>query len=191
MQEQIDRIKKTAMQVFSEKNADYGPSWLFFRFSSTVDQLWIKILRIRSLEEHGGVTAVGEGCEGEYFGLINYAIIALMQREAANALPTPAAALEDLTLLQRIDEKLLLSLYDAAFEQARSLMQLKNSDYSDAWRKIELSSITDLILVKLVRMKHILHTGEELRVSEGIESQLCDIINYAIFALIRLEQGEE
>lgn len=191
MNETVLQIKSTAMNIFAEKHADYGPSWLLFRFPSLVDQMWIKILRIRALEEQGGKSAIGEGVESEYLGLINYAVIALIQRNAGEKLPAQEAVLADLTLLERVDESLLLSLYEEHFQAAYALLLLKNSDYSDAWRKIERSSITDLILVKLVRMKHILRQQELLVASEGIDSQLHDIINYALFALIRLHEAGE
>ena len=180
---QYDDAVAKCRDVFVKKNADYGASWRILRPSSLTDQLMIKARRIRSIQEKK-TQKVGDSIAGDFIGIVNYAVMALIQLEhpVSESEPHPEkASLEE-----------LLPLYEEQINTARTLMQAKNHDYGEAWREMRISSITDLILMKLLRLKQIEDNegGKLLLISEGPESNYLDIINYAIFALIRLsEQG--
>ncbi|MAT54341.1 MAG: hypothetical protein CMN32_07640 [Saprospirales bacterium] len=182
---QYDEAVAKCRDVFVKKNADYGASWRILRPSSLTDQLMIKAKRIRSIEEKK-TQKVEDSIDGDFIGIVNYAVMALIQLEhpVSEAEPHPEkASLEE-----------LLPLYDHQIQTARSLMLAKNHDYGEAWREMRISSITDLILMKLLRLKQIEDNegGKLLLISEGPEANYLDIINYAIFALILLsEQGGE
>lgn len=182
---QYDEAVRKCREVFVKKNADYGASWRILRPSSLTDQLMIKARRIRSIEEKKA-QKVPDSIEGDFIGIVNYAVMALIQlaHPVSDSTPHPEkASLEE-----------LLPLYDRQLNIARSLMQAKNHDYGEAWREMRISSITDLILMKLLRLKQIEDNqgGKLLLISEGPEANYLDIINYAIFALILLsEQGGE
>ncbi|MDE6559442.1 MAG: DUF1599 domain-containing protein, partial [Muribaculaceae bacterium] len=167
---------KRCRDIFEKKMHDYGTSWRIMRPSSLTDQIYIKAARIRSLEEKGGVSAVNEGIEPEFIGIINYCAMALIQLELGpgDSLP-PAEALD---------------LYDKAIEKSTSLMLSKNHDYDEAWRMMRVSSFTDIILQKLLRTKEIeAHHGKTI-VSEGIDANYMDMINYAFFGLIKLSEDK-
>jgi hypothetical protein len=153
---------------------DYGSSWRILRISSLTDQIFIKANRIRSIESKG-IRKVNEGIIPEYIGIVNYSVIALIQLE----------------LGEKGEQNLALEnaekLYNKHIYGARDLMLNKNHDYGEAWRKMRLSSITDIILMKLMRIKQIEDNKRKTFVSEGIDANYQDIINYSIFALIRLE----
>ena len=160
--------------IFVDKLKDYGPSWRIFRPQSVTDQLFIKGTRIRSLEELGGVSAVGEGIRPEFCALVNYGIIGLIQLELGYSNTydmSPDEALE---------------LYDKYMKIAFDLMVKKNHAYDEAWRWMRVCSYTDFVLVKLARIKQIEENGFDSGNSEGVDSNYLDIINYSIFALIKL-----
>lgn len=161
--------------VFLKKHQDYGTSWRIFRPSSLTDQLFIKARRLRSIEEKGA-QLVNDPVEGEYMGLINYAILAIIQ------LQLPPDAPMDLPADQ------VAQLYDHEVHTTRTLLQQKNHDYGEVWREMRLTSITDLILAKLLRIKQIEDNGGQTLISEGQEGNYRDIINYAVFALILLQE---
>lgn len=166
-------------EIFLKKHQDYGSSWRIFRPSSLTDQLFIKAKRLRSVEEKGQ-QLVDDPLAGEYMGLINYSILAIIQ----SALPDSAAL--DLSEIQ------VTELFDAEIVATRELLQRKNHDYGEVWRELRLSSITDLILAKLLRIRQIEDNNGRTIVSEGQEGNYRDIINYAVFALILMEErGEE
>jgi hypothetical protein len=158
--------------IFSRKLQDYGTSWRLFRISSITDQVFIKAQRIRTLESKK-VSKVGDGIRGEYLGIVNYSIIALMQLELKG----------DKRIDLPLDE--CMALYDKYAKAAKALMEDKNHDYGEAWREMRVSSLTDMILVKLLRIKQIEDNEGQTVASEGIDANYFDIINYAIFALIR------
>lgn len=158
--------------IFARKLKDYGTSWRLFRISSITDQVFIKAQRIRTLESKG-VSKIGDDIRGEYLGIVNYSIIALMQIE----LP------KDAPIELPLDET--INLYDKYAKAAKELMENKNHDYGEAWRDMRVSSLTDMILVKLLRIKQIEDNEGQTLASEGIDANYFDIINYAIFALIR------
>lgn len=171
---EIERCRK----IFTNKMDDYGPAWRVLRVSSLTDQIFIKAQRIRSIQEKGSM-AINEGVAPEFIGVINYSIIALIQIELGPSFSDSF-----------IDNKLVMQFYDKYFEEARTLMQEKNTDYSEAWRDMRVSSLTDIILMKLFRIKQIEDNNGETKVSEGIEAGYFDIVNYAVFALIKLNEEE-
>lgn len=160
--------------LFSKKLHDYGSAWRILRPQSVTDQLFIKANRIRSLEVKG-VSLVGEGIRPEFIAIVNYGIIGLIQLEKGYSESA------DLSLEQA------LALYDHYAEVALNLMLKKNHDYDEAWRNMRISSYTDLILMKLYRTKQIEGLNDGTLVSEGIDANYMDMINYAIFGLIKID----
>jgi hypothetical protein len=152
---------------------DYGTAWRILRPVSVTDQIYIKAQRIRSIEEKG-VTKVDEGIRPEFIGIINYAIMGLIQLELGSS-------------DSEMKEEETLTLYDRYFTQAKTLMQAKNHDYGEAWRNMRISSYTDLILMKLKRTKQIEDNLGKTDISEGIDANYLDMINYAVFAMIKIE----
>lgn len=160
--------------IFAKKLHDYGTSWRLFRISSITDQVFIKAQRIRTLETKK-TSKVGDDIRGEYLGIVNYSIIALIQIELNDR--------DDTRTELPIAET--QKLYDKYAQAAKQLMENKNHDYGEAWRDMRVSSLTDMILVKLLRIKQIEDNEGQTVASEGIDANYFDIINYAIFALIR------
>jgi hypothetical protein len=160
--------------VFINKMKDYGSSWRVLRASSLTDQIYIKANRIRSIEQKG-IQKIAEGIRPEFIGIVNYSVIALVQLELGIE-----GELE-------LDKDKALELYDRHIRSARELMEDKNHDYDEAWRNMRISSLTDIILMKLMRIKQIEDREGETLVSEGVDANYRDIINYALFALIKLE----
>lgn len=171
----FDRIVGESRAIFVDKLKDYGASWLAFRLPSLTDQMLIKVKRIRRLEELGGQGQVDEGIEPEYVGIINYALMALMRISGNLEGYDPEGA---------VDADKLAALYDTEVAEVRRLMLAKNHDYGEAWREMRVSSITDQIYVKLLRLKQMEDNGGP-KISEPPPSHYRDIINYCIFALIR------
>lgn len=176
-----DQFKDTVSEcrsLFEKKLHDYGASWRILRPSSLTDQLYIKAKRIRSLEIKKE-SLVGEGIRPEFIALINYGIIGLIQlaRGFAESVDiTPAEA---------------LGLYDHYATEALELMIRKNHDYDEAWRSMRVSSYTDLILTKIERIKEIEDLHGQVLVSEGIDANYMDVINYAVFGAIKLKESEQ
>lgn len=167
--------KRKCRDIFSKKLTDYGTSWRIMRPSSLTDQIYIKARRIRTLEETG-THAVDEGIMPEFIGIVNYGAIALIQLRLGYG--------------ASISKEEALKLYDREIEEATSLMTDKNHDYDEAWRSMRVSSFTDIILQKLLRTKEIEdHDGHTI-VSEGIDANYMDMINYALFAIIKLTEEE-
>ena len=164
--------------LFEKKTRDYGTSWRVLRLPSLTDQIFIKANRIRSVEE-SGENRVGEDVESEFVAMVNYAVMALMQQDLppddGQDLPTDKA----------------LELYDKHLHRAARLMLDKNHDYGEAWRLMRVGSMVDLILMKLRRIKQIEDNQGHTLVSEGVEGGYMDIINYALFCLIRLHEEKE
>ena len=152
---------------------DYGTAWRVLRVSSITDQIFIKAQRIRSIEEKGS-QKVEEGVESEFLGIINYAVIALIQLELGT----------DTKLEMQSDE--VIGYFDFHIRESKRLMEDKNHDYGEAWRGMRTSSMTDLILMKLLRIKQIEDNQGQTLISEGVAANYYDIINYAVFALIKL-----
>jgi hypothetical protein len=161
--------------IFIKKMKDYGTAWRILRTSSITDQIFIKAQRIRTLEDKG-TQKIQEDVRSEYIGIINYSIIGLIQLGLKN----------DKRMELPADE--VSKLYDVYSNEARSLMENKNHDYGEAWRDMRVSSLTDLILMKLLRIKQIEDNKGETIISEGVDANFHDMINYAIFALIKLSE---
>lgn len=171
---EFDEIIRVCRDLFEAKLRDYGPSWRVLRLSSLTDQIYIKANRIRSVQE-AGVMKINEDISSEFIGIINYSIIALIQLE-----------LEKQDKEKEIPNQTILELYDEFSNRAKKLMQDKNHDYGEAWREMRVSSIVDLILMKIMRLKQIEDNQGKVFVSEGVEANYNDIINYAVFASIKI-----
>lgn len=175
---QFEKVIALCRDLFQKKLVDYGPSWRIMRPQSITDQIFIKANRIRSLELKG-VSMVDEGIKPEFIGIVNYGVIGLIQLAKGFADTTDMTAEE------------AMGLYDKYITETKELMYAKNHDYDEAWRSMRISSYTDFILMKIYRTKQIeSHNGKTI-VSEGIDANYMDMINYAIFGLIKLEFGEE
>ena len=172
--QQYDQIIAVCQDIFTKKMKDYGIAWRILRPSSMTDQIYIKAQRIRSIEQKG-ISKIDEGVRSEYIGIINYCIMAIVQLEKGTS------ETDDLT------NEETLGLYLQHFQEAKTLMTDKNHDYDEAWRNMRMSSFTDLILMKLKRTKQIEDNLGKTLISEGIEANYLDMINYAVFALINLE----
>lgn len=175
--EEIVEQTRRCRTVYEKKTRDYGTSWRIMRLPSLTDQIYIKANRIRSIEETGE-NKVGESIEPEFVAMVNYAVMALMQIELLGA--------RDGELEMTVERA--MQLYDKHLQETIALLHKKNHDYGEAWRQMRVSSMVDLILMKLLRIKQIEdHDGKTL-VSEGVEGGYADIINYALFCLIRLNE---
>jgi len=169
----FDKAIAQCREIFEKKTYDYGTAWRILRPISITDQIFIKAQRIRSIEDKKE-NKVGESIENEFVGIVNYCIIALIQLELS---PT-----EDMEM----DPALVLSHYDTKAEMCKQLMMTKNHDYGEAWRDMRVSTYTDLILMKILRTKQIEDNQGQTLISEGIDANFSDMLNYAIFALIRI-----
>lgn len=169
--EVIDRCS----DIFLKKMKDYGTAWRILRATSLTDQIFIKAQRIRSIQEKG-FSKVDEGIDSEFIGIINYSIMACIQLE--------------LGADGEIDEdpKKIEELYFKHFHATKELMDAKNHDYGEAWRDMRVSSLTDLILMKILRVKQIEDNDGKTIISEGLDANYMDMVNYAVFSLIRLSQ---
>lgn len=173
---QYDAVIAICRELFINKMKDYGSAWRILRLPSLTDQIFIKAQRIRSLQENE-VQKIAEDEKPEFIGIINYSVMALIQLELGVATQpdlNPARALE---------------LYDQKIAETRALMHDKNHDYGEAWRDMRVSSLTDLIIQKLLRVKQIEDNKGKTLVSEGIDANYQDMINYAVFALILMEES--
>jgi len=180
-EEQYDRAIAGCAEVFVKKNEDYGPSWRVLRVSSLIDQLYIKAKRIRTIEEKK-TQKIEDDFESEFRGLINYCAMTLIQLEIGP---------KDLSSGDTNEFEGLKKLYEKQLQTARALMLNKNHDYGEVWRDMWVSSYTDLIITKLLRIRQIIENEGRTVVSEGIDSNLLDIINYSVFALIKFEEKHE
>lgn len=181
--QQYDEVIKICRAVFTDKMKDYGTAWRVLRAPSLTDQIYIKANRIRSIDSKGA-SKVNEGIKPEFIGIVNYSIMALIQLEMGDKeLP---ASFESLELNQEEGEV----LYDKYAENSKSLMMDKNHDYGEAWRNMRISSLTDIILMKLFRIKQIEDNKGKTSVSEGVDANYFDIMNYSVFALIKILENE-
>ena len=181
MNKTLDQFREVigrCRELFEHKTADYGTAWRILRPSSITDQLYIKAMRIRSIEEKGQ-QKVSDPVEAEFVGLINYSILALVQLETGSEVPL------ELSLKEAV------SLYDRQVDENLRLLQNKNHDYGEAWRQMRISSMTDLILQKLLRIKQIEDNSGATLVSEGVAANYRDIINYAVFCLIKMDEARQ
>lgn len=175
---QYDQVIEQCRQIFSDKMKDYGPSWRILRPETITDQIFIKAKRIRTLEINK-VSRVGEDIWPEYMAIVNYGIMGLIQLELGYADKID------------IDTQKAMQLYDQYIAQTKALMVDKNADYGEAWRDMRLSSYTDMILAKIQRTKEIENHDGVTLVSEGIDANYQDMINYAVFALIKYDEQQQ
>jgi hypothetical protein len=171
--QQFDHIIEKCHNVFLKKMQDYGTAWRILRIQSMTDQIYIKAQRIRSIEEKGK-SKIADDARSEFIGIINYCAMALIQLELGSSDEELPAELAD-------------QMYRRSIQRAKELMLAKNHDYGEAWRQMRISSYTDLILMKIKRIKQIEDNKGLTLISEGIDANYLDIINYAIFGLIKLE----
>jgi hypothetical protein len=174
--QEYDKVISVCHDLFKKKMTDYGSAWRILRLPSLTDQIFIKAQRIRSLQENE-VRKVDEDETGEFIGIINYCIMALIQLEMG------VADQPDLGVAKAVE------LYEAKIALTKKLMEDKNHDYGEAWREMRVSSLTDLILQKLLRVKQIEDNQGKTIVSEGIDANYQDMINYSVFALILMKFG--
>ena len=175
--QQYDEAIGQCNEIFRNKTKDYGTAWRVLRAISVVDQLYIKVQRIRNIQDTN-TQKVGDDIASEFKGIVNYALIGLMQLELHQSM------VEDLPVAQ------VNALYQKFVAMAKSTMQDKNHDYSEAWRDMSQQSFADLILMKLMRIKQILGNDGKTLISEGIDANYVDIINYSVFALILIKEGK-
>ena len=174
---QYDQAIASCSDIFIKKTKDYGTAWRVLRIISVVDQIFIKALRIRTIQDKG-FQKVDDGIQDEFKGIINYAVIGLIQ------LKLDDPKVEDMPVDQ------VQSLYQQNVDFAKSTMMDKNHDYGEAWRDMSQESYADLILVKLLRIRLILTNDGKTLISEGIDANFVDILNYATFALIQISEGK-
>jgi transcription termination factor Rho len=172
---QYQEIIKECKSLFEKKTRDYGTAWRILRLPSITDQIFIKAQRIRSIEEKG-VQKIEDNIRGEYLGIINYCIIAMIQIDLDDEKNSET----------EINFNILEPLYDKNATETYNLLNAKNHDYDEAWRDMRLSSITDIILMKLLRVKQIENNEGKTLVSEGVKANYQDMVNYAVFSLIKL-----
>ncbi|MDC0463454.1 DUF1599 domain-containing protein [Flavobacteriaceae bacterium] len=173
---EYDAVVQVCQDLFSKKMKDYGCAWRILRLPSLTDQIFIKAQRIRGLQQNA-VQKVDEGAASEFVGIINYCVMALIQTEKG------VVEHPDLSFKQAV------SMYETKIAITKQLMMDKNHDYGEAWRDMRVSSLTDLILQKLLRVKQIEDNAGHTLVSEGIDANYQDMINYAVFALIHLNES--
>jgi hypothetical protein len=170
---EYDAVIKISKGLFMKKTRDYGTAWRILRIESITDQIFIKAQRIRTLEEKK-ISKVDEDITSEYIGIVNYCLIAMMQLECGPDTPTELSVEE------------VSRLFDEKATETKDLMFAKNHDYGEAWRDMRVSSMTDLILMKLLRVKQIEDNKGQTLASEGVKANYQDMLNYAVFALIKL-----
>lgn len=175
--QQYDQAVNSCKEIFIKKTKDYGTSWRVLRTISIVDQIFIKAKRIRTIQENKQ-QKVDDNIQSEFMGILNYGVIGLIQLDKKN------------DEIDEIPADIVEKLYAQKIDAAKSLMQNKNHDYGEAWRDMSQESFTDLILTKLLRIKQILLNEGKTLISEGIDANYFDIINYAAFALILIGEGK-
>lgn len=175
--QQFDQVAAICRDIFSKKMKDYGASWRILRPQSVTDQIFIKANRIRSIETKG-ISKVNEGIRSELIAIVNYGIIGLIQLDLG------FSETDDLTFDRGLE------LYNKYMQEAKELMMAKNHDYDEAWRTMRMESYTDLILQKIYRTKQIEDNKGKTLISEGIDANYFDMMNYAVFGLIKMEEDK-
>ena len=173
---EYDSIIKKCEDIFAKKMKDYGSAWTILRISSLTDQIFIKAQRIRSIEQKG-VQKIEEDISNEFVGIVNYAIIGLIQLDLGVS-----------ELAVEMDRNEVMNIFKKHANIAKKLMMAKNHDYGEAWRDMRVSSLTDLILQKILRVKQIEDNHGATLISEGVDANYLDMLNYAVFALIKLKK---
>ena len=173
--EQYKKVISNCRSIFEKKGKDYGTAWRIMRVSSLTDQIFIKAQRIRTIQETG-VNKVGEDVEGEFIAIVNYCTMGLIQLELG------ANNMEEMPIAEAVER------YEAKTTEAFELMEKKNHDYGEAWRDMRISSLTDLIMMKILRTKQIEDNDGETLISEGVDANYLDMLNYSVFALILMDE---
>jgi len=173
---EYDSIIKKCEDIFAKKMKDYGSAWRILRISSLTDQIFIKAQRIRSIEQKGE-QKINEGVANEFIGIVNYAIVGLIQLDLGVS-----------ELAEEMNYNEVMNIFNKHANVAKELMIAKNHDYGEAWRDMRVSSLTDLILQKILRVKQIEDNHGVTLISEGVDANYLDMLNYAVFALIKLEK---
>ena len=173
--QEFDHVVAECKDIYIKKMHDYGTAFRILRLPSITDQIYIKAQRIRSIEQKG-VSKIDEGIHSEFIGIVNYAVMAQIQ------LTQGVANVDD----SKMEPSKAISLYELYVQKAKDLLEEKNHDYDEAWRNMRISSFTDIILMKLLRIKQIESLDSQTLISEGLDANYYDIFNYAIFALIKL-----
>lgn len=173
--EQYKKVISNCRTIFQKKGKDYGTAWRILRVSSLTDQIFIKAQRIRTIQETG-VNKVGEDIADEFVAIVNYCTMGLIQLELG------ASNMEEMPIDEAVER------YDAKTEEAFDLMMKKNHDYGEAWRDMRISSLTDLIMMKILRTKQIEDNQGKTLISEGVDANYLDMLNYAVFALILMDE---
>ena len=173
---EYDSIIKKCEDIFAKKMKDYGSAWRILRISSLTEQIFIKTQRIRSIEQKGE-QKVAEDISNEFVGIVNYAVIGLIQLDLGVS-----------ELAEEMDYNEVMNIFSKHVNIAKELMIAKNHDYGEAWRDMRVSSLTDLILQKILRVKQIEDNEGATLISEGVDANYLDMLNYAVFALIKLEK---
>ena len=173
---EYDSIIKKCEDIFAKKMKDYGSAWRILRISSLTDQIFIKAQRIRSIEQKGE-QKINEGVANEFIGIVNYAIVGLIQLDLGVS-----------ELAEEMDFNEVMNIFSKHVNVAKELMIAKNHDYGEAWRDMRVSSLTDLILQKILRVKQIEDNHGITLISEGVDANYLDMLNYAVFALIKLKK---
>ncbi len=171
--QEFDSVIALCKLLFMKKNKDYGTAWRILRPSSITDQIFIKAQRIRTLEEKK-ISKINENITSEYMAIINYCVIALLQLNLTAADP------------QELEANQLENLFDNCIKETKELMFAKNHDYGEAWREMRICSLTDFILMKILRVKQIEDNDGKILASEGVKANYQDMLNYSVFALIKL-----
>ena len=174
-EQEYNRIISECKELFEKKTKDYGTAWRILRLPSITDQIFIKAQRIRSIQDKGE-NKVGEAIQSEFVGIINYCIIAILQMELQTSKE------------MEIPFKTLAPMYERIAKDTRELLAAKNHDYDEAWREMRVSSMTDIILMKLMRVKQIENNAGKTLISEGIDANYQDMINYSVFCLIKMKE---
>ena len=172
---EYDSIIAKCSQIFAKKMKDYGSAWRILRISSLTDQIFIKAQRIRSIELKGS-SKIDEGVVNEFIGIVNYSVIGLIQLELGISEEA-----------EEMEYDQVINMFNKHISIAKELMLDKNHDYGEAWRNMRVSSLTDLILQKLLRVKQIEDNNGSTLISEGVDANYLDMLNYAVFALIKLK----
>ncbi len=176
--EQYDSVIAVCRNTFIKKTKDYGTSWRVYRTLSVADQLYIKAKRIRNIQD-GIAQKIGDDVKSEFEGIVNYSIIGLIQLEINSDEP------------EELDVEIVSTMYDKKVAIAKELMENKNHDYGEAWREMSQQSFVDLSLAKILRIKQIIANEGSTLISEGIDANFFDILNYAVFALILIGEGRQ
>lgn len=175
--EQYDKVIAICENTFIKKTADYGTSWRVYRTISIADQIYIKAKRIRTIQEKKE-QRIGDDIKSEFEGILNYAIIGLIQLDINDEEP------------EQLEVAEVKKMYDAKVAMAKQLLQNKNHDYGEAWREMSQESFVDISLAKILRIKQIISNEGKTTISEGIDANFFDILNYAVFALILIEEAK-